>query len=139
MRLHASTQASGHEANAAKMLAECGFERMVAARELSCEDLTKLCQTSPIEIETFIHGALCVCHSGQCLMSSMIGGRSGNRGNCLIPVFHSGELIADSNNGTFPLFQRESLNRTLADAAVEIVVHIVQLSCFVFRHDPVPT
>lgn len=85
MRLHASTQFSGHEANAAKMLAECGFERMVAARELSREDLTALCKESPIEIETFIHGALCVCHSGQCLMSSMIGGRSGNRGMCAQP------------------------------------------------------
>lgn len=85
MRLHASTQFSGHEANAAKMLAKCGFERMVAARELSCEDLTKLCKESPIEIETFIHGALCVCHSGQCLMSSMIGNRSGNRGMCAQP------------------------------------------------------
>lgn len=85
MRLHASTQFSGHEANAARMLADCGFERMVAARELSCEDLTKLCHESPIEIETFIHGALCVCHSGQCLMSSMIGNRSGNRGMCAQP------------------------------------------------------
>lgn len=85
MRLHASTQFSGHEANAAKMLAECGFERMVAARELSREDLTALCKESPIEIETFIHGALCVCHSGQCLMSSMIGSRSGNRGMCAQP------------------------------------------------------
>ena len=85
MRLHASTQFSGHEANAARMLANCGFERMVAARELSREDLTRLCKESPIEIETFIHGALCVCHSGQCLMSSMIGNRSGNRGMCAQP------------------------------------------------------
>lgn len=85
MRLHASTQFSGHEANAAKMLAACGFERMVAARELSKDDLTLLCKESPIEIETFIHGALCVCHSGQCLMSSMIGSRSGNRGMCAQP------------------------------------------------------
>ena len=85
MRLHASTQASGHEVNAAKMLASLGFERMVAARELSRENLTRLCKESPIEIETFIHGALCVCHSGQCLMSSMIGNRSGNRGMCAQP------------------------------------------------------
>ena len=85
MHLHASTQSSGHETDMAKMLAACGFERMVAARELSCENLTTLCKESPIEIETFIHGALCVCHSGQCLMSSMIGGRSGNRGMCAQP------------------------------------------------------
>ncbi len=85
MRLHASTQSSGHNVEAAKLLAAHGFERMVAARELSREDLTTLCKNSPIEIETFIHGALCVCHSGQCLMSSMIGGRSGNRGMCAQP------------------------------------------------------
>jgi len=85
MRLHGSTQFSGHNAEAARFLAEQGFERMVAARELSRENLTALCKESPIEIETFIHGALCVCHSGQCLFSSMIGGRSGNRGMCAQP------------------------------------------------------
>lgn len=85
MRLHGSTQFSGHNADAARFLAACGFERMVGARELSREDLTALCKSSPIEIETFIHGALCVCHSGQCLYSSMIGGRSGNRGMCAQP------------------------------------------------------
>lgn len=85
MRLHGSTQFSGHNAEAAKFLAERGFERMVAARELSQKDLTALVKASPIEIETFIHGALCVCHSGQCLLSSMVGGRSGNRGMCAQP------------------------------------------------------
>ena len=85
MALHGSTQFSGHSAEAAKFLAANGFERMVGARELSCRDLTALVKNSPIEIETFIHGALCVCHSGQCLMSSMIGGRSGNRGMCAQP------------------------------------------------------
>lgn len=85
MKLHASTQFSGHNADAARMLAAHGFERMVGARELSRDDLTALCKESPIEIETFIHGALCVCHSGQCLLSSVIGGRSGNRGMCAQP------------------------------------------------------
>lgn len=85
MPLHASTQFSGHGADAARFLAAHGFERMVAARELSRENLTALCKASPIEIEVFIHGALCVCHSGQCLFSSMVGGRSGNRGMCAQP------------------------------------------------------
>ncbi len=85
MRLHGSTQFSGHNADAARFLAAHGFDRMVGARELSREDLTALCKQSPIEIETFVHGALCVCHSGQCLYSSMIGGRSGNRGMCAQP------------------------------------------------------
>ena len=85
MPLHASTQFSGHNTDAAIFLAQHGFTRMVAARELSKPDLKTLCTNSPIEIETFIHGALCVCHSGQCLFSSMVGGRSGNRGMCAQP------------------------------------------------------
>lgn len=83
--LHASTQMSGHGVEAAKRLAELGFSRMVCARELSLEDLKILTAQSPIEIEMFVHGALCVCHSGQCLFSSVVGGRSGNRGECAQP------------------------------------------------------
>jgi collagenase-like PrtC family protease len=83
--LHASTQASGHNLGAAKFMKEQGFSRMVAARELSADDLRYLCANSPIEIEAFVHGALCVCASGQCLFSSLVGGRSGNRGECAQP------------------------------------------------------
>ncbi len=85
LALHASTQASGHNAEAAKMLAGLGFTRMVCARELSREDLARLTAEAPIEIEMFVHGALCVSHSGQCLFSSLVGGRSGNRGTCAQP------------------------------------------------------
>ncbi len=83
--LHASTQALGHNLEAAKTLAGLGFSRMVAARELSLENLKKLCLESPIETEMFIHGAICVSQSGGCLASSLIGGRSGNRGECAQP------------------------------------------------------
>ncbi len=83
--LHASTQCSGQNMLSAKELAEIGFERMVAPRELPFRDIKTLCETSPIETEIFVHGALCVSHSGQCLMSSIIGGRSGNRGECAQP------------------------------------------------------
>ena len=83
--LHASTQMSGHNVEAAKKLAELGFSRMVLARELPYEDIKFFTANSPIEAEVFIHGALCVCHSGQCLFSSVIGGRSGNRGECAQP------------------------------------------------------
>ncbi len=83
--LHASTQMSGHSAESAKRLASMGFSRMVCARELSLDDLKALVKESPIETEMFIHGALCVCHSGQCLFSSVVGGRSGNRGECAQP------------------------------------------------------
>ncbi len=83
--LHASTQASGHNTAAAKYLARIGFSRMVVARELSHENIASITMNAPIETEVFVHGALCVCHSGQCLMSSVIGGRSGNRGECAQP------------------------------------------------------
>ena len=83
--LHASTQACGENTENAKILEKLGFSRMVAAREISLSSLRMLCQNSPIETEIFVHGALCVSHSGACLMSSVIGGRSGNRGECAQP------------------------------------------------------
>lgn len=85
LELHASTQVAGHNSFAACELQKLGFSRMVAARELSLDDISILCESSPIETEIFIHGAICVSQSGQCLASSMIGGRSGNRGECAQP------------------------------------------------------
>ena len=85
IELHASTQLSGHNVDAAKKLYETGFSRMVLAREMPREDIARFCKESPIESEVFVHGALCVCHSGQCLFSSIVGGRSGNRGECAQP------------------------------------------------------
>ena len=85
IELHASTQVSGHGAAAARELSEMGFSRMVCAREMSAGDLRSFVENSPIEAEVFVHGALCVCHSGQCLFSSLVGGRSGNRGECAQP------------------------------------------------------
>lgn len=83
--LHASTQMTILNAEGAKKAAALGCTRAVAARELSGEDLRKLCADSPIEIEAFIHGAHCFCYSGQCYFSACIGGRSGNRGGCAQP------------------------------------------------------
>ncbi len=85
LELHASTQMSGHNLAQAQLLANHGFSRMVCARELPKDDIEYLVKNSPIEIEMFTHGALCVCHSGQCLFSSIVGGRSGNRGECAQP------------------------------------------------------
>jgi len=83
--IHASTQVSGHNLAAARYLRDSGFSRMVCARELSRENVKYLVDRSPIPIEMFIHGAMCVSASGQCLFSSMVGGRSGNRGECAQP------------------------------------------------------
>ncbi len=83
--IHASTQLSGHTVADAKALQTSGFSRMVCPREISKEELDALCKSSPIEIEMFVHGAYCVSFSGQCLMSAVMGGRSGNRGSCAQP------------------------------------------------------
>ena len=82
--LHASTQMTVTGSAGVRFAAEHGIVRVVPARELSLSDLKKACDTGT-DIEAFIHGALCVCYSGQCLMSSLIGGRSGNRGRCAQP------------------------------------------------------
>ncbi len=83
--LHASTQLSGHNRDAGGALAPFGFSRYVIARETSLADLAAAVRDNPLEVEVFIHGALCVSHSGQCLFSSLVGGRSGNRGECAQP------------------------------------------------------
>lgn len=99
IELHASTQMSGQNALSAQTLASLGFSRMVVPREISADNMRMLAANSPIETEMFIHGALCVSHSGQCLMSSVIGGRSGNRGECAQPC----RLPYDCKTNGFPL------------------------------------
>ena len=83
--IHASTQMTVHSLDGVKMAEKLGFKRVVLARELSEKEIKYICDNSNIEIEVFVHGAICVSYSGQCLLSSMIGQRSGNRGNCAQP------------------------------------------------------
>ncbi len=83
--VHISTQMSVSGVYGARFLQEQGASRIVTARELSLDEIRAIYQETGIEIESFIHGALCYCYSGQCLMSSMLGGRSGNRGRCAQP------------------------------------------------------
>lgn len=83
--IHASTQMTVTGSAAARMLEKQGVTRVVPARELSLEEIRRIHRTTNLEIECFVHGALCYCYSGQCLMSSLIGGRSGNRGRCAQP------------------------------------------------------
>ena len=85
LRIHASTQMSIHNLEGAKALERLGFDRVILARELSKENIRHIKKYSAIELEVFVHGALCVSYSGQCLMSSFIGGRSANRGKCAGP------------------------------------------------------
>lgn len=83
--IHASTQMTVLGAEGAELLKKQGATRVVTARELSLQEIRRIHDTVDVEIESFIHGALCYCYSGQCLMSSMFGGRSGNRGRCAQP------------------------------------------------------
>ena len=83
--IHASTQMSIHNLDGVLQAADWGIRRVVVARELPKTELAYICAHSPVEIETFVHGALCMCYSGQCYFSSVIGGRSGNRGLCAQP------------------------------------------------------
>lgn len=83
--VHASTQMTIHNTEGVMFLKEMGVKRIVLSRELSLEEIIKIKSETGAEIEAFVHGALCICYSGQCLMSSMIGGRSGNRGYCAQP------------------------------------------------------
>ena len=85
MPIHASTQMSIHSLEGVMEAAALGCSRVVLARELPAEEIAHICKKSPVEIEVFVHGALCMCYSGQCYLSSVIGRRSGNRGQCAQP------------------------------------------------------
>ena len=83
--LHASTQMSVHNLEGVKKLEALGYKRVVLSRELPISEIEHICKNTSVEIECFVHGALCISYSGQCLFSSSIGGRSGNRGSCAQP------------------------------------------------------
>ena len=83
--IHASTQMTIHSLDGVHQAAALGVSRVVLSRELPKEEIARICRNSPVEIEVFVHGALCMCYSGQCYMSGVIGRRSGNRGQCAQP------------------------------------------------------
>lgn len=83
--IHASTQMTAHNLQGVLELQRLGFKRVVLSRELSLQEIEYICKNTNVEIEVFVHGALCISYSGQCLFSSMVGGRSGNRGKCAQP------------------------------------------------------
>ena len=85
LSIHASTQMTVTGTDGAAFLQKQGASRIVTARELSFEEIQKIKSDTGVEIESFVHGALCYCYSGECLLSSMLGGRSGNRGRCAQP------------------------------------------------------
>ncbi len=104
--LHASTQCACHNRDGAQRLAQLGFSRIVLARELPYEDILSITENACYETEIFVHGALCVSHSGQCLFSSVVGGRSGNRGECAQPCRMEYSLDR-SGKKSYPLSLRD--------------------------------
>ena len=112
LELHASTQMGIHNSRGADTAYALGCSRVVLARECSARDIKEITEKSRPEIEVFVHGALCVCHSGQCLFSSMVGGRSGNRGECAQPC------RLPYNNGKYVLSLKDL---SLADHINELI------------------
>ena len=108
LELHSSTQMTVTSVYGARMMKELGCSRVVTAREMSLEEIRRIHDEVDIEIESFVHGALCYCYSGQCLMSSLIGGRSGNRGRCAQPcrlpysVYEPGDISRMNGKHSVP-------------------------------------
>ena len=102
IHLHGSTQMTAATLDAVRFYESLGFTRVVLARELSLKEIQHICKHCKAEIEVFVHGALCVCYSGQCLMSSFIGGRSGNRGACAQPCRLPYELLDSMGESVLP-------------------------------------
>ena len=131
--LHASTQMVAHSLEDVKYLENVGFDRVVLARELNIEEIKYICDNTNVDIEVFVHGALCVCYSGQCLMSSMIGNRSGNRGRCAQPCrqkyelidIHTGEVI--NSNGDYLLSPRDLNTIEEIDKVIDAGVHSLKI------------
>ena len=124
--LHASTQMSVFTAGGANEVYGDGCERVVIARECSREDTAAICKACPAEIEIFGHGALCMCYSGQCEMSALIGGRSGNRGTCAQPCRLPYGFNAPAKN-TYPLSLKDSCLASRLEDMADMGVSCVKL------------
>lgn len=134
MPIHASTQMTVHNLEGVQLLAELGFERVVVSRELSMEDLAYIGKNTEVEIEAFVHGALCISYSGQCLMSSLIGGRSGNRGRCAQPcrlpytlVDQSGKDVMNEGDAGEYLLSPRDLN------TLELIPELIEAGVTSFK------
>lgn len=107
LELHGSTQMTLHNAGDVQAAEELGLRRVVLARELGLSDIAQISRRTSLELEVFVHGALCICYSGQCLLSSLIGGRSGNRGRCAQPCRQPYELLGLEVPGEYVLSPRD--------------------------------
>ena len=124
--LHASTQMSVFTSGGAREAADDGCERVVIARECSAEDTAAICRNCPAEVEIFAHGALCMCYSGQCAMSALIGGRSGNRGRCAQPCRLPYGVDGPAKK-TYPLSLKDSCLAPSLEQAADMGVSCLKL------------
>lgn len=143
--LHASTQMVAHSLEDVKYLEGVGFDRVVLAREVTVEEIKYICDNCKADIEVFVHGALCVCYSGQCLMSSMIGNRSGNRGRCAQPCRQRYELIdvytgeVVNSNGDYLLSPKDLSTIEEIDKIIDAGVHSLKIEGRMKRPEYVAT
>ena len=143
--LHASTQMVAQSLEDVKYLESVGFDRVVLAREVTVEEIKYICDNCKADIEVFVHGALCVCYSGQCLMSSMIGNRSGNRGRCAQPCRQRYELIdvytgeVVNSNGDYLLSPRDLNAIEEIDKVIDAGVHSLKIEGRMKRPEYVAT
>ena len=121
LALHASTQLTVHSLEGVRELAALGFSCVVLSRELPREEIAYICRNSPVRIEVFAHGALCMCYSGQCYMSALIGRRSGNRGACAGPC----RLPFDASAGLKPGQPGRACHLSLKD--MDYIPHLREL------------
>ncbi|MDO5124048.1 MAG: U32 family peptidase [Eubacteriales bacterium] len=122
--LHASTQMSVHSPEGAKFLRDLGFKRVVLSREMTLEEIKAVKDACPIELEIFVHGALCMSVSGQCYFSAMLGGRSGNRGKCAQPCRLPFKLAGGSD---YALSLKDNSLVDHLDKLAEIGVHSLKI------------
>jgi len=129
--VHASTQMSVSNVYGASFLQQCGASRIVTARELSLAEIRRIHEQTGMEIESFVHGALCYCYSDQCLMSSLLGGRSGNRGRCAQPC----RLPYQVTDGTGAcLHKKEKFPLSLKDlCALDRIPQMCEAGVFSFK------
>lgn len=146
MPLHASTQMTVHSLAGVLALQQLGFARVVLSRELSLQEIRHICTNCDVEIEVFMHGALCVCYSGQCLMSSLIGGRSGNRGRCAQPcrlpytlVNEAGEDVLGDRAGNYLLSPKDLNTIDLIPALIDAGVSSLKIEGRMKRPEYVAT
>ena len=130
--LHASTQMTVHNLDGVKQLENLGFTRVVLSRELTLDEIKYIRENTNIELEVFIHGALCISYSGQCLLSSAIGGRSGNRGLCAQPCRLPYEVIEESKSKRLTLDKGYVLSPR-DNCAIELLPELIKLGIDSFK------